>query len=571
MRDGRLWCPPRAASALIDLIVDRDARMPGAIVRAARLARLLHLVDGVVYWGPLYRIDGQPLGLARLSSDSFRRLCTGVVSAAVTVGRDGVTFHEQELGTRHDGKSADAVIAFGSMPVLAGLLRVLHDALGLDVVSRELAALLTHKRPQSTAHDVGNRLARMLDAWLTEHLDTSHQMRQARAIRAFLATRKVTHALGVDDTTILAFWQEQARQRYHTDQESFRLYTSTARKLIQYRGQMRLHEVQKQIVDAIEVDDRHEIARDMRLPDTDDWTSPAAELTRLPAGRVKWLTGAERKRLQNYLGHSEGTSIGEVFLARGRGAGSLGLSPGHPYDIFLAGTLLRADVFGDVQGRIIQGLRDGLDASALIDAAIDGVGANTYEQLCESYQELRRQVRETMLATVSVLARHGRAEAVLLMRALDQSAALTELMRHVEGCTSMTAARAVHPDGADSAFIGAHIGAVLKDATNGRLLHDDGELNATLDRARKTFQHIRRIGFDDATAMRDCAAYLAAVDPLLRLDRELERLDAALAKPGSVTGVMQDAQIFRATFQWLYQTHALPSIEFSALVPQNEP
>lgn len=578
--DGSRWCPPRVASALIDLITDRDARLSSALQGTVRLARLLQLIDGRHYWAPLYRGKNGPFGLQRLTSQAFRNLLTQAVAAGridpaiVAVTEAGVTFLEPELCTRAGSVTQLASLSFGAMPMLGGLLTVLHEALGIHVVADRLLPLLTTGRPTAPAFEIANSLTRALDTWLTGNLDTSHYLRQARAIRSFLSARDIYDPVLIDDAVILAFWQEQVRRQIDTDLDGFRLFKSAARKLMLYRDQMRSIAAADGLSNPVDIDavppGRVSLAGALVPDETEGgWRSPLVDLTSVPADQIKWLTKTERQQLANFLDQSpfpdhppDGQDSVEANRHKATGGG---LALGLRYDLALWRTLLRADVFGDVQAKLTQRLRDDGQVGAAIDATINAVPASAYCDALETYRAIRAQVELAMLATLDVLATHGAPVAGLLVECLGDEAARQDMRVLIGPGVASDAS----PEPADEDVeiapssdmhgdLRSRIESALREATRTSEAGSSTSLDDLLRRAKKARKAIRRRGFGVADADDKLAGFVAAVEPLIRLLRELDRLIATLAMTGRCDTLEADRIEFLATFQLLYRSLTEP-------------
>lgn len=572
--DGRRWCPPRIASALIDLITERDARLSSALQGAVRLARLLQLSDGRHYWAPLYRGKNGSFGVQQLTSQAFRHLVTQGVAAGrinpalIATTEAGVSFLEPELCIRAGQVTHLASLSYGAMPMLGGLLTVLHEALGIHVVADRLQPLLTTGRPTGPAFEIANSLTRALDTWLTRNLDTAHYLRQARAIRSFLSVRDLYDPALIDDAAILAFWQEQVRRQVDTDLDGFRLFKSAARKLILYRDQMRSVAAADGLANPVDIDAVSPGSASMAgalVPNETDggWRSPLADLTSAPANRIKWLTNTERQQLANFLDQSPIPDLpvdGKARVEHGRQkATGGGLAPGLRYDLALWRTLLRADVFGEVQAKLTQRLRDDGHIDNVIDATISAVPASAYRDALEAYRAIRAQVELAMLATLDVLATQGSPLAGLLVECLGDDAARQD-MRVLVGRLGAPDA-GLDPTDEDVEFdpssdvhadLRRRIGSALQEAARRSETGSSASLEALLRRARKARKAIRRSGFDIADADDKLAGFVAAVEPLIRLLHELDRLVATLAMPGRSDTLEADRAEFLETFQLLY-------------------
>ena len=93
-----------------------------------------------------------------------------------------------------------------SRPRLAALLDFLHNALGFTVVADILAPLLDKGTPARSANEVARTLQAALNKWLSDRLESSTHLLQARRIRAFLASRGSVAPEAIDDELIGHLW-----------------------------------------------------------------------------------------------------------------------------------------------------------------------------------------------------------------------------------------------------------------------------------------------------------------------------------------------------------------------------
>ena len=564
--DGRPWCPPAVGQRIIGLVVNRDLALSSAVHASVRLARLLYAIDGRAYWAPLYRGADAAAAISRLTTAVFRGAIAdadrnrAAHAALPRLSSTGVIFSEPELRTRSgDGVVRQGTLAYSEMPACAALLLTLHETLGIDTVARILEPVLTTGRPHRAAFEIGNELSRAFDKWLTDNLVATHQMRKARAIRAQLQTANIRDPAQIDDEVVLGFWEQQARRK-EDRVEGFRLFTTSARLLLRYREEMQRQQAAQNVAGPYDID---ALAMDRLATDTgfgehcvDDRQSPLADLQQPPASNIKWLTRSEIQLLSNYLGSGREADHEPAQTDRQRTAASrgAGLAHGQRYDLRLWRTLLRADVFGAIQARLVQQLRDGAGASQTIAAMVAGIPTQNYRDTGETYRAIQKQVQLAQLAALDVLVKAGSPMAATLMIDIGDEHAKREFRALVQTETAATNEDENENDSAVPFEDGRAIERIARAvAAMSTIDPQDGPaLWALLDQARKARRSIRRSGFGDGDGDPDLDGFLSAAEPLVRLAAELDRLLTVLDKYLPTAPFDLDRKRFGQVFEALY-------------------
>jgi hypothetical protein len=563
---GAPWCPANDAGVLRRWVTDRSRPLGGGIRRTVRLARLARLADGHDYLRFIY------VRLPSLRTRHFRELLQRAAAegrlgpAVAEITENAVRLKEAAL---QSGAGDGFEIDFVQMPRLAALLDILHNALGYVAVADALAPMLVAGTPTVHADEVGRTLQARFNAWLSERLGSLDQIRQARLIRAFLASRGPVAPDAIDDEVIVAFWTAQASAAEHG--EGFRLYRSAARALLRYRSALRDAMAEAGIEAALPLGTgggHAEVDLERIAPDalaTEAWQSPLLRLATPPADAIKWLTRKEQMQLQNYLGGPRPS--GDPDAAAG-GDGDSGLGAGltgdERFDLRFVRTLLRVDVFGAAQSAIVDRLRKRVAAADAVDQVLAPIGEAAYDDCAAAYGAVSEQVQLQSLAALALLIEAGAAETLVLLHHFAGRDAVDAVLAASPGnVTSLhpherpgavageddPALAAMFPDG-----LAALLPAALA-AAAGREGH--GLPEATRDllaRARGAVRRVNRVGFrrEDRADARMLASLRSAVAAVTDLLAELDRLAAALATLDRRAQARADRSLFAAAFGRMY-------------------
>jgi hypothetical protein len=275
------------------------------------------------------------------------------------------------------------------------------------------------------------------------------------------------------------------------------------------------------------------------------WVSPVAALSVPPASRVKWLVAKRVQRLRNFLGAApDKAETSETDLLEAKVSGAL--NGPMPFDLALALTLLRVDVFDTVQQAIIQRMRRRMDAGCALDEALAGFTETSYAATIGDYTDIREDIEAACWAALDVLAKAGRANAALLVGELGGREVLRELVTTIGPLPETgdgDAAVEILPT------VGAAIAGVFARGRTG-----NAAIDTLVDRARRGHRAVNREGFRrqdelDPTAISAIEASMAAGIAMLRA---LRRLCAALSKGAPDARFDDDKRAFLDGMRLIY-------------------
>lgn len=482
-----------------------------AVLELCHLVRLAQAAGGRGGW-PAFFWDGGPAtahGFAGLVRGRGRVLPAGfeATGAVATLAYD-------------DGAFA---ITWARMPFLSALLEFLVTAIGFRDLDEALRPLLAPQIRRAEVSGVANRLAALLYGWLKEQLPTAQNQGKFFRLIEFMERRAGAHFVldDLDDAAILEFWCAAAGDG-DEDGADFRTYRSVFKSFVRLRQSMRL------ATDRRAVEDARPIGGDLEAGEVDPGTldqaieaataegSPLAGLSEPPAATVKFLNKREAALL-------------ELPLDCGDEARPLALS------------LLRAEVFGEAQGRISQALRRKVDAAER-DALVAGADATPYGTMIEAWRDLARHLSRALLAALHALLRCRRPEALALMVALGPRIDLQPL-------------RALLPAEADGERVVALHSAALGERVLARI-EDAGavgpELAALALEARRAFRALSRQGFEDDAVEANADAFAAGAESLQAVARSLGMLLARLDAADWNERFEADRALFGRQFALLY-------------------
>ncbi|MGY4467688.1 hypothetical protein ACVWWK_003397 [Bradyrhizobium sp. LB9.1b] len=319
-RDGGLWL----ASALDEggrsyrgqelerQIIARGRKIDILRKQAVRLAAFIHACDGSDYWNVLYSSR-----IPRLRASHFREVALASQSRlGDNFAADGNRVHFLSVGLALHGDAFS--LTFEKMPLVAGFLDFLHNALGFDHVKERLKLLFQSLQRPHAADEVDAALGEDLELWFKDKLKSEHYIGKAREIRRFLSEltfdRLQPFSLldNIDDNAIFSFWTRINTQTPDIASHfGFLLYKSAAQSMLDYRAALVLSSERKNIeaAKALVDEEGNEIelqGSDGRDPlddfaegevriKADAWFSPLAALCVPPSDGVKWIMGKKLK------------------------------------------------------------------------------------------------------------------------------------------------------------------------------------------------------------------------------------------------------------------------------------
>jgi hypothetical protein len=426
-------------------------------------------------------------------------------------------------------------ISYGRIPFLAALLDFCVTALGFEAVDDEIATFLAGPQGRGEAQALANALSRRLYEFLKRHLPSQQYERKFGVICGFLADRSGRRpaAESIDDRTILAFWEQ--RCALHSDGGDFRGFRTVALDCFRLRTALKEAAVRRAVESAAPIGpsreqgevDPEQVLEALEV--VDGGRAILTELSSPPADRLKSVNKREAARL-------------ELVLEAGDAAGILPL------------TILRAEVFGAHQARIIQALRrrSGHAGQDLVAGLIGTSPEETYATTVASFGTIAMHLLKVRKALMYILFRNRRPEALAIAVSLFPEMA-PALKQSVSGSGPFEGnVVPLRPEQV--------VGGLIEHALSGdpEAAPEAGFFHA----ARGAFAKINRRGFDENRVLereileaaevseplvRDCAESLQ--DLLKSLGRHFD-----LISPDQV--FEEDCRRFAAALAALYREHA---------------
>ncbi len=590
-------------------IVNRAKELDHSFQSVARFIRLAALVSPRAYvefaYSPAFTVQ-------RFKGLTHRAVASGRLSPhAVRVDSAGVRLMESGLaiGPGRDGFG----LTFKQMVECAALLEVLHNTIGYSEVADLITPLTGRDLGAASANEIGKALRARFNEWLRPHLESGHRRAQMGAIVEYLKELGVMRPDGINDDVIYRFWRNRAelwrKKSVEIEQEAtspgdggddqadrresiegFRLYRSTATRVLRFRQALEDAYVERAATEsalAIGSGDERGIVNVDHIgispsPDDDDgrligglsdpsggdnWLPPLAELQRAPSSRIKWLKKTEAARLVAYLGdwsENGDDALTEEEVAERSGA----LMAGRPFDLALTRTLVRAEVFGDAQARIVQLLRKRGGPDDCVDVVMSTIDVSAYKELASGWREIREDLTKRTLAALAILGRAGKASGLLIVEHIGGQEAMRHVMSAIE--VAHPASNVVSLSGVRGGASEARVGATQFDEeADRRLLEvggslarlfketdppDDPELAELIGKARKALKEVNMEGFRkqdiDDPAMLE--AFEASTTAIVRLCRELDRLIGRADALADQELVVADKAAFAEVFAMLY-------------------
>ena len=462
--------------------------------------------------------DSGPARAGRLKDHIWERLSR-------SAGLLGITEKAVEI-TYADGGFA---VTYVRMPFLSALMEFLVTVLGYGALDELWGEMLARGPSKARVSATANRISRLLYAYLAEHLPTAQNARKFASLISYLKAERGEDFApeAIDDDAVLAFWiaRSASEPQGGTD---FKTFTSV------FMAFVRLRQALAAAADHQALSRPRSIGYDRAAGEVDpaelqalveavdEACHPLEALAAASDGTVKFLTKAEARELQ--LLADCGASVGDLPLSA-----------------------LRSEVFGAGQARITQGLRRKLPAAERRRLIADCAG-ETYGERRARLDGLARQIDKLIWASIFVLLRAQRSEALLLMIELRPEVDLTVLGRAL-----------VAPDGDEvvalqgPAFGTRLIAVLLEPETAG------SEVSTLVARAKSAFQSVSRKGFHDgvAEAAESSDVFLDGARALAGLRQELARFRQALSRARLPAGDWEaqfaaDRTAFRSQFHVLY-------------------
>ena len=365
--DGAAHYPAGVCRRLNRLIVCRSYAAP-----VLRLCHLVNVADACAPRRGSY--EHLLLGPVRATGSGFRGWIENAVAASGW-RRPGCGLTAEGVAARYD----DGVfnVGFAGMPVLAALFEFLCGAVGYAAVDDEFQAMLRPPVTGRGVRDAANGIERRLYAYLKEPLPSIQTQGKFRELLAH--ARSGAAEVVVEDATVLTFWREKS---VDGAAGNFRLFRSVFDAYMAFLAALDVAMDREAVERARPVGpDREAGEVDVaRLLDdaetTAAWTSPLAALREPPLDDVRFLKKVDLTALDRLIEHG-------------------------PRARRLPWSLMRAEVFGDVQALLSQAVRqrDGGDA---LNALVACAGAETYREWRQRLAALDARVNDALRAALHV-------------------------------------------------------------------------------------------------------------------------------------------------------------------------
>jgi hypothetical protein len=589
---NQTWCLPEDAEAVCRCVIDRTSELGESFSQALRFLRLAALCSIRTYVEFVY----QPA----LRRDRFESAVRAAKQAGrlpddlVTVSKGAVRLLEPEMATMSASPGEGFEITFAQMPRLAAFVFVLDNTVGYAAVADVLRPLTTRGRPSSPAREIARLLRNRFNEWLSVRLESQRYREQAKTIQAFLVRERATTPDKINDRLIFEFWRERAtdwsqkirlaRSRARmlrlqdnpgeakveeqkrltaaraARDEGFRLYGSTARTMLRFRQALEDALAERKLRETLPLsgNDPDEAEEFWVVEARPTWVSPIAKLDSSGAKVVTWLTNLERRRLSNYL---SGGAPGETEEGDGEHISDGALMKGAPYDLRLVRTLLRVDVFGAAQARIISRLKKRQAGSPAVSDVFAQIGEDAYHKLAAEYRDLHDQVRLEALAALHILGTAGEPVAILLVEYLGGDLLKKKLLAiEAPEPQNVIPLRALRDQGEKIDEEGkalSRVGRKLAYVFNGRdARRQSGEdLAALVEQALRARRLVHRHGFrpQDQAEPEMRHALCDGVPELIRLNAELRRLLDRLNHDALLSSATRDRRRFLFVLKRIYR------------------
>lgn len=425
-------------------------------------------------------------------------------------------------------------IAYSRMPFLSALMEFLLSSLGYGEIDALIRTTPATQLAKKDVDAMANALARRVYAYLSDHLPAAQSQRKFRAVMSFLRQSKngVPRAEHINDDAVLAFWVcTSANDRIEGD---FRSYRSVFRLMVAVRGALAADWSHRAIAYAKPVGadiangeiDPGDIAPDVveaAIQLDHERCAPLDTLDSPPANTVKFLKQTERAVIAPIIEAQEAMA-------------ALPLS------------LVRAQVMGDVQARMIQALRRGNDPLAVAHLGDDDAPNHTYATHVARLDQISDALEQVLLATLYRLISAQNSAAVTAMLALRPDVDLSPL-------AGLFADDAETHDGVVKLAPPTRMDRLWQILTTDN--RDCPDLSELLTACEAASKRVTRQGFRTSDGAGQTAAFAEAVDALLAIRSVLTRFRKRLDRLAQEIGGWEahysaDTRIFGSHFRTLY-------------------
>ncbi|ABK42713.1 hypothetical protein Mmc1_0186 [Magnetococcus marinus MC-1] len=383
-QDGDIKFPPQTCHELQRMLVCRTYAQ--SMIELCYLLRAGHACGDHVtlFW---------EVGAAR--SQRFRHYFNERLPAQqVTAESSGVVIADQQ---------DRFTVHYSRMPLLAALWEFLFSALDYAQLDESITTMLMHHGDSRQAtSQCANQLARLLYAFLKDHLPEAQQQRKFRRITQFIQNYTNNHTFApdaLDNSAILQFWQ-QFSLGHDEDGGDFKKFETVYHDFLNYRRALRAAIHQQALMHTHvlgtdrdagewEPDSEQSAALWETLRELDEEASPLHHLNTPPCDEIKFFNNREQNLLKRIV---EGN----------RDANDLALS------------LLRCELFGHTQACIVQALRQKVEGADLLKTIAE-INTPSYRQHQQSMQDIAHHLTRVQYASLHLLLYHQEAESIRLI------------------------------------------------------------------------------------------------------------------------------------------------------------
>lgn len=382
---GGLRYEPRVIRVLVQLIAGR--------AYGRTLLELSHLLAIAERDGGRHGAAGFFWGIEQARGSMFHQVLFTAWDDLADAGLD--TEFEAD-GIRINHPDGGFLVHFGRMPLLAALFELLVVTIGYDAVTAAAKVMTQGRASARAAAACSNDLSRLLYDYLRGRLPSAQHHRQHRRLVDHMAREKGTsfQLEDIDDASVLAFWIWMTN-RHADERAEVKSLRAIVTAFIQFRRAFQAVSDHRAIAgaraigpdgDAGEIDPA---ALETTFDCLEEERDRVAELTSAPLNAVKFLNKREEERLDLIGRHG----------AHGKA---------------LALSVLRAGVFGDMQGRFTEARRRRKGPDEIEALITEGPG-ETYGDRLRDLRKLASHLVNCRLAALHVLARHRVMDALGLL------------------------------------------------------------------------------------------------------------------------------------------------------------
>lgn len=388
-------------------VMARLAQVVSARAYGRPLMELCHLVRIAERTGGRYGWTGFFFGLQVARATAFR----GVLEEASRRGRglgSGITLEDGGVTLNYEDRPF--TVSYGRMPFLAALLEFLVTELGYQRVDKALAMLREAPFRLDGCGPISNTLSRAVYDRLKEHLPSAHVQRVFQRLVQHLCHRSggSFRLEDVDDDCVLAYWMaddavepvpgadpmlDHPADRKLGAPDDVRTFQRAAEQVARFRTAFEAGLLRHEMDRAAPIgSDRAagEIDADAVLDALERHEAPIDPMDRLsepPADRVKFLNRRETEQM-------------ETLRVLGAQA------------VHLPVSAIRVDVFGAIQRRIVQAVRN-RETPQIIARLIRCEDVPTYVERLKAWTGLEQHLERMGLAALCALVEGRRPEAIL--------------------------------------------------------------------------------------------------------------------------------------------------------------